>query len=256
MYRIFLILLLSGFCIGAFLKSSVAQSPGDGTLVFRSGAERTALLELYTSQGCSSCPPAEAWIRTLARDPNLWKTIVPVSFHVDYWDRLGWKDPYSSPGFTQRQYEYAHELGQASVYTPCVILDGHEWRGWYSDEKPTATKSIGGILEARLDKNAICVSYSDKNTSTALHVAILGFGIETAIARGENANKKLTQDFIVLKHEILRAARGEWTSGILGQTVPHATRYALAVWVNRPGIVAPLQATGGWLPAEVMKIPG
>ncbi len=70
---------------------------------FESGPEQTALIELYTSEGCSSCPPAEAWMSHLKDDPGLWKQFVPIAFHVDYWDRLGWRDRFSSKRWTERQ---------------------------------------------------------------------------------------------------------------------------------------------------------
>jgi hypothetical protein len=69
-----------------------------------SGTTQTALLELYSSEGCSSCPPAEAWMASLRDAPGLWRDFVPVVFHVAYWDRLGWRDRFASEQFTQRQY--------------------------------------------------------------------------------------------------------------------------------------------------------
>jgi hypothetical protein len=74
-----------------------------GELSVQSGPARAHLLELYTSEGCSSCPPAEQWFSTLKQSPRLWKEIVPVAFHVNYWDQLGWKDKLASPANTARQ---------------------------------------------------------------------------------------------------------------------------------------------------------
>src|SRR6516164_9572668 len=91
---------------------------------FESGPAQVSLLELYTSEGCSSCPPAEAWLGELSRNPNLWRAVVPVSFHVDYWDNLGWKDGFSSREFTLRQRFYAASWGSESVYTPGFVLNG------------------------------------------------------------------------------------------------------------------------------------
>src|SRR2546423_1193112 len=78
---------------------------------FESGAARVALLELYTSEGCSSCPPADAWLTRLKGSPDLWRKFVPVAFHVQYWDRLGWRDRLGDPRFAERQSAYAHAWG-------------------------------------------------------------------------------------------------------------------------------------------------
>ncbi|MDQ3115241.1 MAG: DUF1223 domain-containing protein [Verrucomicrobiota bacterium] len=76
---------------------------------------RTHLLELFTSEGCSSCPPAEAWLSKLKDDPGLWRDFVPLAFHVDYWDRLGWRDPFASKVWTSRQYEYSARWKSSNV---------------------------------------------------------------------------------------------------------------------------------------------
>src|SRR6516164_7919120 len=90
--------------------------------------ERPIVVELFTSEGCSSCPPADKLLAELANRPD----VLALSFHVDYWDRLGWKDPYSSREATKRQNRYATLLDLATVYTPQIVVDG-KWQAVGSD---------------------------------------------------------------------------------------------------------------------------
>src|SRR5437867_7110380 len=117
-----------------FLVLSCALTCRAGERVFESGPQKVRLLELFTSQGCSSCPPAEAWLSQLKSNPRLWKNFVPLAFHVDYWDRLGWRDPFAAKEWTARQYQYSANWKSESVYTPGFVLRseerrvGKEWR--------------------------------------------------------------------------------------------------------------------------------
>ena len=130
--------------------SSAAAEPGH----FASGPARVALIELYTSEGCSSCPPADKWLGELRDDPGLWRDFVPVEFHVNYWDNLGWKDRLSAPEFTAREYAYASDWGSSNVYTPCFVRNGAEWR-------PRQGTAGGpgepvGPLSVALGKDGVC----------------------------------------------------------------------------------------------------
>src|SRR5215471_7010263 len=106
-------------------------------------AERPTLVELFTSEGCSSCPPADALLAELAARPE----VLALSFHVDYWDRLGWQDPYSSADATRRQHGYADLLGLATVYTPQIVVDGR-WQAVGSD-RAEVEQALGSVRRGR-----------------------------------------------------------------------------------------------------------
>ena len=120
------------------------------TLTFQSDVHQTALIELYTSEGCSSCVPADERMGEFAQEKGLWKNFVPVVFHVDYWDYLGWKDRFAKPAFVERQKTYAAGWNGSSIYTPSFVLNGEEWMNWPEREgfPPELKKAAeAGILK-------------------------------------------------------------------------------------------------------------
>jgi hypothetical protein len=225
-------------------------------LVFRSAVTPTRLLELYTSEGCSSCPPADAWLSALAEAPGLWKDFVPVSFHVDYWDQLGWPDALASGDFSARQRQYAARWNARTIYTPGFVLDGLDWRGWRGTGVPAPSAAPVGVLGVTpLHDGRFQVQFQPHG-QTGEHdvfLALLGCGIQTEVARGENAGRRLKHDFAVLQLQQAPLQRG--TSGMAATLrlhrapeAPAAGRHALACWVTRRGDLTPIQATGGYLP--------
>lgn len=224
---------------------------------FASGPARVSLVELYTSEGCSSCPPAERWLGALRDDPGLWKNFVPVAFHVDYWNRLGWPDRFSKREFTSRQSDHAAGWSGGSVYTPCFVRDGAEWRA--RGEKISAPGGAPvGVLTASYDGAVLRAEFTPARVRAGeqfeIHAALLGGGIVSKVTAGENRGETLRHEFValVLMHgkpggEITLAAPK--IPGLTGEASAKSgvTRHALAVWVTRRGELAPLQATGGWL---------
>ncbi len=223
---------------------------------FASGPARVSLIELYTSEGCSSCPPAERWLGQLRDAPGLWRDFVPVAFHVDYWNRLGWPDRFSSRDFTQREYAYAAAWGTESVYTPCFVRDGAEWR---TRELPRAATGAGTTAAGMAATGALTVTYDGailraefapasetKGPAGAyeVHAAILGAGIVSKVASGENRGE-------TLRHEFVALALGHGVPGrdfaLAIPAVAGVPRHALAVWITRRGSLVPVQAAGGWL---------
>jgi hypothetical protein len=222
---------------------------------FASGPEQTALIELYTSEGCSSCPPAEAWMSRLKNDPGLWKQFVPVAFHVDYWNNLGWRDRFSSSRWTERQRRYGTLWQSESVYTPAVVRNGNEERNWAGSNLSRPNEEKAGLLTARtVDGRTFAVDYElqDGNAGAwEAHVAFLRSGISSKIGAGENSGRDLLHDFIVreLRDAEMKSAGGtlhsEFTFDLSNQ---EGGRKAVAIWVSRRGQLTPVQATGGWLP--------
>jgi hypothetical protein len=217
---------------------------------FVSGNGRTHLLELYSSEGCSSCPPAEHWLGGLEAAPGLWRDFVPVAFHVSYWDRLGWRDRFARNSYTQREYRYAETWGSGSVYTPCFVLDGAEWRGGAGISPPERTAGPGGVLAAEYDGSVCRVRFTPApgaNLVGDVHVAVLGGGIASAVGAGENEGRTLHHEFIVLTMRDAKLADGAAELALPLPDVAGVRRRALAVWVTARGSLAALQATGGWL---------
>jgi len=236
-------LLIALFCI-----LSLPICVADNTTHFRSGEQQVHLLELYTSEGCSSCPPAEAWLGNLLEHPDLWSRVVPVAFHVDYWNYLGWKDPFSSPQHSQRQRQYRAQGGVKAVYTPGFILGGEEWRSWFWSRNLKLPAEQAGNLSVSLDGKHLSARYQQRNEDDQwleLHVALLGFDLTTQVPAGENRGRTLTHQFVVLDLVSHLSSTGRWVFDWPESTRPGKT--ALAAWVTYPDRLQPLQATGGWL---------
>lgn len=226
---------------------SLSASSLAAELTFESGPLRTHLIELYTSEGCSSCPPAEAWLSNLKNEPRLWRDFVPVAFHVDYWDRLGWRDPFAAKQWTARQYAYAARWKGSSVYTPGFVLNGREWR---NSGVPAASSDRPGILKVAVSEGEIATAkFSPAAGDTRkfdLHVARLGFDLRINVKAGENSGRKLLHDFVVLSLATatmtLDTKQVRFPSG-----APHQGREAITAWITGRGQLEPIQAVGGWL---------
>ena len=225
------------------------------SLNLQSGETQTPLLELFTSEGCSSCPPAEAWFSKLKDGPRLWKDFIPVAFHVDYWDHP-WKDPFSSKSFTERQGKYAAAWQNESIYTPGFVWNAIEWRGWFSrEELPRTPRPKVGVLTATSDDLRRWLIQFEPTTTNLLsyevRAALLGFDLTSKVSAGENKGRVLTHDFAVISRvESLLSNQGSTYCGELvfpqkPSLMPKRT--AIAIWVEPTKSVGAVQAVGGWL---------
>ena len=169
-----------------------------------------------------------------------------MAWHVDYWDRLGWKDRFASRHATQRQHDYAQAWRSASVYTPCFAIDGREWRG---PNVPRASSERVGILRASYDGGNLSVTFPDASPDRLVaHAVILAMGVASKVTRGENRGRELRHDFVAVtpsQHALLRDGRAEII--LPTRTEASASKFALAVWITRGDELSALQATGGLL---------
>jgi hypothetical protein len=240
------------------LWSATDSMVADG-FQFQSGTNHTALIELYTSEGCSSCPPAEESFSHLKAHPRLWLDFVPAAFHVDYWDYLGWPDPFGAADYSERQRAYAAEWKSRTVYTPGFVLDGHEWRGRFSADKlPSPSRRTAGTLMVNSEDGKRWRLHFEPTSQSAsgsvvFYAALLGFELSTNVKAGENRGRKLQHDFVVLTmSKVEPSKRGEAFEGMVTLAPPRiqCERFAIAAWVCRSGALEPLQAVGGWRPSE------
>lgn len=223
------------------------------TVILTSSNERATLLELYTSEGCSSCPPADRWLSRLKDNPGLWQRIVPVAFHVDYWNDIGWIDRFSDRRYSLRQYRYKQYRYIDSVYTPGLIANGREWHGWRYHRQPSPSgQHQAGRLTAVLETDAARVDFlpaQPLNSALTLNIALLGFNQSTRIGAGENNGRTLVHDFVVLDFQQFPSTgtgRYHWALPGLMATIPDNAG-GVALWVTSADDPTPLQATGGFL---------
>ncbi len=190
----------------------------------------------------------------LKTNPDLWKKVVPIAFHVDYWDHLGWRDRFAKPEFTERQRHYASSWASGTVYTPAFVVNGKEWPGFFNREAPLRAQSEKvGILDVALKANEVVATFSPENSPRGplkLEVALLGTNLQSDVKRGENSGRKLRHDFVVLHlaRTDMTNQGNHWTGTVSLSTNADADKpTALAAWINSGETAPPIQATGGWL---------
>lgn len=244
------------FLFGLLLIAAMAANAQMAEIKFQSTEAQTALLELYTSEGCSSCPPAEAWLSRLQDSPRLWRDFAPVAFHVDYWNYLGWKDAWSDAEFSERQRAFAQLWRSENIYAPEFVLNGKEWHNWFTAKNgPRADGGKVGVLAVTsTDTNRWQASFAPEKPADAryeIHAALLTGGIVSDVKAGENKGRILNHDFVAVNLvQIGMTTRDGIANGkfILDAHSYHTGKtLALTVWITRSGELEPLQTTGGWL---------
>jgi hypothetical protein len=226
-----------------------------------SASHSVALIELYTSEGCDSCPPADRWLSRLKLDGG-GERAVALAFHVDYWDRLGWKDRFASAAFTQRQYEQARRRHSDLVFTPQVLLQGRDFDAWRSGAPSAAIAAINARparafieLDAQnaaagavtVDVHVHVPQASDRAHATVA-VALTQSGLISDVKAGENAGKRLAHDNVV------RA----WEAGVPlgpGGELQRSIRWPLPQERGQVSIVALVEDVGTGEVLQALALP-
>jgi hypothetical protein len=215
------------------VRSDAAPTPSTAD-----AAGGPVVVELFTSQGCSSCPPADRLLSRLGGDPKMAGRVIPLAFHVDYWDSIGWRDPFDAPRWSQRQEAYARQVFRSNrIYTPQLVVDGRTecvgsqegdvqrriaealaappaGRVTLAVDRPTPDGHLRVQVGAKLART---VAKGDLD----LWVAVWETGLVTPVGAGENASRTLRNDFVVRRLEkalVLPGTAGAERSGeiILG----------------------------------------
>jgi len=159
-----------------------------------SGAAVPVVVELYTSEGCNSCPPADRWLSTLKDKPD----VLAAAFHVDYWDGLGWKDRFASPRYSERQTQLQASSGTRFSYTPQVLVNGADWRRWPALPAPAPATGTRMRLQRAGDQVTLQVEPPAASPARfALWWAALEDGHDSDVRAGENQGVRLHHDHVV-----------------------------------------------------------
>ena len=212
---------------GALIAFAVPISVLAGQCTAVSGPRTAALVELYTSEGCSSCPPADRWLSTLGARPG---RLVPLALHVDYWDYIGWKDRYAKGEFSSRQRKLTLLQRRALVYTPQVLLQGQEFRHWDGPAFDAAVASINAraarasiglqiaaVTADRMEVDVRAALGEPADKDAVLYVAAYENKLSSDVSSGENQGRRLAHDYVVL----------EWQGPIPLDGLPLAQRRTL-----------------------------
>lgn len=214
--------------LGASAPAAVAGAGCEA----RAAGERVALVELFTSEGCSSCPPADRWVADLPRAGFGPQSVVALAYHVDYWDQIGWRDRFGQPAFSARQREIAQRSGTGWVYTPQILFNGADFRP--SGEHHALARALERVrttparvaIELHRTPTAASPPAFDAHLRVLLgldprsvraYVALFENGLSTDVRAGENRGAKLQHDYVVREFvgplEFDRNGVLDWTWG-------------------------------------------
>ncbi len=230
----------------AIVFSALAALPGLAgaaapTCQASGSAAAPTVVELYTSEGCSSCPPADRWLSTLKARPG----VLALAFHVDYWDRLGWPDRFASHEATARQHELAQLAGSRQVYTPQVVVNGRDWRAWPRLPEGATAAPVALTLTRDAEKvTARIAAAAGDSGRMAGYWAVLEDDHVSPVRAGENAGSTLRHDHVVRLYQPVpawAAAQGGRAELSVSRGVPQHPRRVVFV-ITDAATQRPLQA--------------
>jgi hypothetical protein len=222
-----------------FVYSASSAATCQQNVQAESGNKTVSIAELYTSEGCDSCPPTDKWFSTITLKKN---GVVPLAFHVDYWDYIGWKDRFSKPGFADRQRTLVGLQGSRTVYTPQVMFNGKDARSSVSGstagaqfdnsirdlavKKPAANIILRGQLAADSIDVAVGVNLADESLrkDAALYIALSENNLVSRVTAGENKGVSLKHGHVVRElsgpFQLIPAANGSTTEIKRAMSIP------------------------------------
>jgi hypothetical protein len=194
----------------AIILSALAATAGNAApaCTASSGPHTTALVELYTSEGCSSCPPADDWLSRTGRARRSGSEFVPLALHVPYWDDLGWRDVFAQPAFAARQSRLVAANGHHTSYTPQIFVAGVDVPAWHAGDAEAEIRRIEAqpaaahiTLRTTASADSLTIDAEaatlDPSRATAFHIAITESGLISTVAAGENRGATLRHDYVL-----------------------------------------------------------
>ena len=230
---------LSRPALSALFALPLAALAANPSCEVRSGERLTPVIELYTSEGCSSCPPADQWLSTLKGKP-----VVAQAFHVGYWDYIGWVDRFATPANTARQREIAAANGLRGIYTPQLVRNGHDWRDYAgaAEVSAPARASITVQRTEGADNFEARVIPANGVSDWSAYWTVTEHGHSSRVKAGENSGATLQHDFVVRQYTPVGRYQGPQTlkfAALAGQAT-HPRQINLVI--SDPKTGEPLQA--------------
>lgn len=217
-------------CVLTFTVAGAMAQCGPGAAA---ASHPTTIVELYTSEGCDSCPPADRWLAQLPRDGS----VIALAFHVDYWDALGWRDRFDDAAFTARQRDVQSASGARFIYTPQIIANGIDFPAWRNSAPDrrlavAALPTVGAPAALTLTRSGTRVTASipaaPGQSKLGGYWALVEDGHTSAVTAGENSGRTLRHDHVVRRYDKLPSWQAgtahEWGWDLPPATSGHAAR--------------------------------